>query len=434
MSLFSQVCRRWFTHGAAWLSAAAIISATLPLPANAGEQIGIAPVQVGAGPYYFDTAEQHDIRVDVLARGLKQAYRLAFLPNGDALVVERGTRLRLIRNITSAKPTLVAEPVAGPPNFSDNKQALPDDMFGLQDVAVHPQFAKNRLVYYTFNRPVSFDAAAKRLRATMVLARARLDGMKLIDAQELIVGEAALAFGGSRILFGKDNIVYVSVGGISLGDMQASQRTDNIYGKVLRVRDDGRIPADNPFVKTAGARAEVYSFGHRDPLGIAFEPRTGSLIVSEHGPLGGDEINRILPGRNYGWPTYTYGATYEGSPLPREPVGPDTEPPVMIWMPAIAPSGIAFYEGDKIPAWKNNLFIASARRGEIDRTGSLVRVVLDAKLQEVRQEQLLLDLHQRFKDVRQGPDGLLYVLTDEDDSVLMRISPVTRRPSSAVSP
>jgi glucose/arabinose dehydrogenase len=431
--LYQIVFRRSSIRGAAWLASVAAIGMVHSHSASSAESIGIEPVRVGAGPYHYDTAEQHDIRVDVLARGLEHAYSLAFLPNGDALVVERGTRLRLLRNVTDAKPMLVAEPVAGAPNFTDNKQVSPEDVLGLQDVALHPQFAKNRLVYYTFNRPVSFDAVAKRLRATTVLARARLDGMKLVDARDLIVGEAVQDSGGSRILFGKDNIVYVSVGAVSRGDIQTAQRTDNIYGKVLRVRDDGSIPEDNPFFKTAGARAEIYSLGHRDPLGIAIDPRTGNLIVSEHGPLGGDEINRILPGRNYGWPTYTYGTDYEGSPLPRVPVGPDTEPPAMIWMPAIAPSGIAFYDADKIPAWKNNLFVASARRGEIDRTGSLVRVVLDAKLQEVRQEQLLLNLHQRMKDVRQGPDGLLYVLTDEDDSVLIRISPVSHRSRGAQS-
>jgi len=147
-------------------------------------------------------------------------------------------------------------------------------------------------------------------------------------------------------------------------------------------------------------------------------------MASEHGPQGGDEINRILPGRNYGWPRYTYGTEYGGSPLPTAPVGPNTEPPIMIWIPAIAPSGIAFYGADKIPAWKNSLFVASARRGEVNSTGALIRVVLNDKLQETRQESLLDGLHQRFKDVRQGPDGLLYALTDEDDSVLMRISPV----------
>jgi len=422
-----------YIRGAVWLSLAAVISTVLPKPASGAEEIGLAPVPVGAGPYLFDTAEQHDIRVDILARGLAHAYSLAFLPNADALIVERGTRLRLIRNATTANPTLVDKPVTGIPDFTGNEHAGPDDVLGIQDVAVHPDFSKNHLVYYTFNRPVGFDAAAKRLRTTTVLARARLQGLQLVDSQDLVVGEVAHDVGGSRILFGKGNLVYVSVGAISSGDTNSAQRTDNIYGKVLRVRDDGSIPADNPFVEAQGARGEIYSLGHRDPLGITVDARSGSIIASEHGPQGGDEINRILPGRNYGWPKYTYGTEYEGSPLPTVPVGPQTEAPLMVWMPGIAPSGTTFYDADRIPAWKNNLFVASSRHGQIDGTGALIRVVFNDKLQEIREESLLESLHQRVRDVRQGPDGLLYVLTDEDNSVLMRISPVSRPRTGATS-
>jgi aldose sugar dehydrogenase len=426
VNFFRVVFQRPSIRGAVWLAFAAI-STVLPKPANGAGEIGITPVAVGAGPYYFDTAEQHDIRVDILIRGLAHAYSLVFLPNADALIVERGTRLRLIRNATTAKPMLVDTPVAGVPNFTDNEHAGPDDVLGIQDVALHSDFSKNQLIYYTFNRPVGFDAVAKRLRTTTVLARARLQGLQLVDSQDLVAGEVVRDVGGSRILFGKGNLVYVSVGAISSGDTRSAQRTDNIYGKVLRVRDDGSIPDDNPFVKVQGARGEIYSLGHRDPLGIAVDARSGSLIVSEHGPQGGDEINRILSGRNYGWPEYTYGTEYEGSPLLTVPVGTHTEPPLMIWAPAIAPSGTTFYDADKFPAWKNNLFVASSRRGQIDRTGALMRVVFNDKLQEVRQESLLASLHQRVRDVRQGPDGLLYVLTDEDNSVLMRISPVSRQ-------
>jgi glucose/arabinose dehydrogenase len=416
--------QRPFIHGAVWLSFAAIISAALPKPACGAEEVGIAPVGVGAGPYYFDTAEQHGIRVDILARGLAHAYSLAFLPNADALIVERGTRLRLIRNATTEKPVLVDTPVAGVPNFTGHEHASPDDVLGIQDVAIHPDFSKNHFVYYTLNRPVDFDPVAKRLRATTVLARARLQGSQLLDSQDLMVGEVVQGTGGSRILFGKGNFVYVAVGALSSGDTKSAQYTYNVYGKILRIRDDGSIPDDNPFVKVKGARGEIYSLGHRDPLGITVDPRSGSLIVSEHGPQGGDEINRILSGRNYGWPDYTYGTEYEGSALLAVPIGAHTEPPLMIWAPAIAPSGATFYDADKIPTWKNNLFVPSSRRGQIDRTGSLIRVVFNDKLQEVRQESLLGSLHQRIRDVRQGPDGLLYVLTDEDNSVLMRISPV----------
>jgi glucose/arabinose dehydrogenase len=411
-----------------WLSLAAITNAGLAQPADGAEEVGIAPVQVGAGPYCFDTAEQHGIRVDILARGLAHAYSLAFLPNAAALLVERGTRLRLIRNATTAKPMLVDMPVAGIPTVTGNEHADPDDVLGIQDVAIHPDFSKNHLIYYTFNRPVGFDPVARRLNTATVLVRARLQGSQLVDSRDLLVGDVVRNVGGSRIMFGEGNLVYVSVGAVSSGDDNSSQRTDNIYGKVLRIKDDGSIPDDNPFVEVRGARGEIYSLGHRDPLGIAVDPRSGSILASEHGPQGGDEINRILSGRNYGWPEYTYGTEYVGSPLPTAPVGPNTEPPIMVWIPSIAPSGITVYHADRFPAWKNNLFVASARRGEIDRTGALLRVVFNDKLQEIRQESLLDSLHQRLRDVRQGPDGLLYVLTDEDNSVLMRISPVSRQP------
>ena len=410
------------------LALAALINTVLPQSASGAEEIGIAPVNLGAGPYCFDTAEQHDIRVDILAHGLTHAYSLAFLPNADALIVERGTRLRLIRNATTAKPLLVDTPIAGIPDFTGHENAGPEDVLGIQDVALHPDFAKNHLVYYTLNRPVRFDPATKRLRTITVLLQARLQGMQLVDSRDLLVGEPVQDVGGSRIVFGKGNLVYVTVGAESHGDINSAQRTDNIYGKVLRIRDDGSIPDDNPFLKVRGARGEIYSLGHRDPLGITVDARSGSIIASEHGPQGGDKINRILPGRNYGWPEFTYGTEYAGSPLPTVPVGSHTEPPIMVWMPSIAPSGIAFYDADRIPAWKNNLFVASARRGEIDRTGALIRVVFNDKLQEIRQESLLESLHQRLRDVRQGPDGLLYVLTDEDNSVLMRLSPAPHQP------
>jgi len=410
---------------AARLPLAVLLAAVLAASAGGAEpkQVGLVPVPVGSGPYHYNSAEQHDIRVDILVRELAHGYSFAFLPNGDALIVERGVRLRLLRNATGANPTLVAMPVAGTPDFSGSEYLHPDDLLGIQDVALHPDFAKNQLIYYTYNRPVGYDAGAKRLTVAMVLAQARLKDLRLTDTEDLLVGEAAVGVGGSRILFGKGNDIFLSVGGLSIGDIESSQRTDNIYGKILRIRSDGTIPRDNPFATVQGARTEIYSFGHRDPLGLAFDAASGNVIASEHGPQGGDEVNRILPGRNYGWPNYSYGVEYGGSPLPTTPVGPGTEPPLMVWMPAIAPSGIAFYTGDRIPGWKGNLFIASARRGEINGTGALVRVVFNDKLQELRQESLLEDLHQRFKDVRQGPDGLLYALTDESDSVLLRISP-----------
>jgi len=192
---------------------------------------------------------------------------------------------------------------------------------------------------------------------------------------------------------------------------------------VLRLRDDGKIPADNPFVGHAGARGEIFSYGHRDHLGLTVQPGTGLVLNAEHGPNGGDEVNLIQAGKNYGWPKVSFGRNYDGTPISASPVAEGVEAPVIVWIPSIAPSGLTFYTGDRFPAWKGNLFVGSSRRGEVPRTGGLERVVINDNLGDVRRETLLTDLHQRIRDVRQGPDGLLYVITDEDDGVVMRIEP-----------
>jgi glucose/arabinose dehydrogenase len=206
---------------------------------------------------------------------------------------------------------------------------------------------------------------------------------------------------------------------------EKAQSTDTVYGKVLRLTEDGKVPPDNPFVKKAGARPEVFSMGHRDQLGLTVHEATGTVLAAEHGPNGGDEINVILPGHNYGWPKFSFGRTYEGPRISETPLGPGIDQPLELWVPSIAPTGLTFYTGDKIPAWKGNLFVGSARRGEVPRTGGLERVVVNDKLEELRRESLLGELHQRIRDVRQGPDGLLYVITDEDDGALLRIEPAS---------
>jgi glucose/arabinose dehydrogenase len=207
---------------------------------------------------------------------------------------------------------------------------------------------------------------------------------------------------------------------------QQAQDPASVYGKVLRLRDDGTIPPDNPFAGRSGARGEVYSMGHRDQLGLTVHPATGRVLSVEHGPNGGDEVNLILPGKNYGWPRVSFGRDYQGPRISESPVAADVEQPLLLWIPSIAPTGMTFYTGDAIPAWKGNLFVGSARRGEIPRTGSLERVVINDKLEELRRESLLGELHQRIRDVRQGPDGLLYVITDEDAGALIRIEPAPR--------
>lgn len=392
------------------------ISSAIVIAQQGQPQIGIAPVVIGSEPYTFDTAEQHKIRVVVVARGLAHPFSLAFLPNGDALVTERGARLRLVRNATGRGegPLLVAEPIGGLPETPAFRGS------GVHEVVLHPAFATNGLVYFTYNKAGEPGPKPPQRYTAVTLARGRFDGRSLTNIQELFVGEWSLAGSGSRVVFGPAGFLYMTTGA-PFGDQ--AQKLDSVYGKVLRLRDDGGVPSDNPFAKRAGARPEIFSYGHRDQLGLAIHAATGTVLTAEHGPNGGDEINVILPGRNYGWPTFTFGRDYQGPRLSATPFADGIEQPLVVWLPSIAPTGLTFYTGDRFPAWKGNLFVGSARRGEVPRTGGLERVVLNDKLEELRRETLLTELHQRIRDVRQGPDGLLYVLTDEDDGALLRIEP-----------
>jgi glucose/arabinose dehydrogenase len=381
-------------------------------------EVGIAPVTLTQKSYTFDTAEQHKIRVVVVARGLNHPFAVAPLPSGDALVSERGGPLRIVHGVGGASPTLDLAPVSGVPALQPAYRNG-----GLHDVVLHPQFAKNHLVYFTFNKPGNPPPAdAKppvRHESKVTLLRAEFDGHALTHVQELFVGDSG-STSGSRIAFGPDLSVYMTTGG-PFGD--DAQHLNSIYGKVLRFTEDGKIPKDNPFVGRADARPEVFSYGHRDHLGLTVQPGTGVVLNAEHGPNGGDEVNVILPGRNYGWPKVSFGRNYDGTRISESPVAEGIEQPTIIWLPSIAPSGLTFYSGDRFPAWKGNLFVGSSRRGEVPRTGGLERVVLNDKLGEVRRETLLTELHQRIRDVRQGPDGLIYAVTDEDDGALLRIEP-----------
>jgi glucose/arabinose dehydrogenase len=231
--------------------------------------------------------------------------------------------------------------------------------------------------------------------------------------------------GGSAIAFGPDGMLYMTVGGAinSLTTGKRAQDPSDHCGKLLRLRDDGSVPADNPFVGRAGYRPEIYSMGHRNQLGLAFHPQTGLLWASENAPQGGDEVNVILPGRNYGWPLVSYGQEYQGPRVTEKPWAEGMEQPEIVWIPSIAPSGMTFYGGDRFPSWKSNLFVASLQRGRILNSGHLERVVFNEGGQELRRESLLTDLKQRIRDVREGPDGLLYVLTEADEAALLRIEP-----------
>ena len=395
-------------------SCVAVVTASLV--AQQQPQIGIAPVTLTPGPYTFDTAEQHKIRVVVVTSGLTHPFSLAFLPDGDALVTERGGKLRLVRGATGSAAKLEPEAVGGVPEQPAFRTG------GLQEIALHPQFASNRFVYFTYNKagaPVTGGQPNAR-QSAVTLARGRLDGRSLTGVQDLFVGGLQNGASGSRLAFSRDGLLYMTTG--APFDQQAQDPT-SVYGKVLRLRDDGTAPPDNPFSGKSGVRPEVYSMGHRDQLGLAIHGPTGQVLAAEHGPNGGDEINLILPGRNYGWPRVSFGRDYQGPRISESPVAAGIEQPIILWIPSIAPTGMTFYTGDAIPAWKGNLFVGSARRGEIPRTGGLERVVLNDKLEELRRESLLTDLHQRIRDVRQGPDGRLYVITDEDNGALLRIEP-----------
>ena len=355
----------------------------------------------------------------VVARGLSHPFSLAFLPNGDALVTERGKGLRLVRGATGAQPALVAEAVSGVPQGPAFRTG------GLHEVAIHPQFSTNRFVYFTYNKAGAAGATPQQRQSAITLARGRLDGGALTGIQELFTGDWQAGASGSRLAFGPDGMLYITTG--APFDEQA-QQTNTVYGKVLRLRDDGTVPPDNPFIGKPGSRPEIFSMGHRDQLGLTIHPATGTVLSAEHGPNGGDEVNVIRPGRNYGWPKHTFGRAYEGGRLGDGPLAAGIEEPLLLWIPSIAPTGLTFYTGDRFPAWKGNLFVGSARRGEVPRTGGLERVVLNEKLEELRRETLLTDLHQRIRDVRQGPDGLLYAITDEDDGALLRIEPAPVAP------
>ncbi|HEY8519385.1 MAG TPA: PQQ-dependent sugar dehydrogenase [Gammaproteobacteria bacterium] len=357
-------------------------------------------------PQVFETAE-HRIRVTAVATGLANPWSIAFLPNGDVLVTERPGRLRVVRD-----GVLDPEPVQGVPEVHRTV------LGGLLDVALHPQFESNRLVYLTHSK------ARADGKSTTALVRGRFDGRALHDVEELFVANnwstSVTNFGG-RMAFDRDGFLFLTIG--ERQEQDRAQDGNDHGGKVLRLRDDGSVPEDNPFVGKPGFAPEVYSLGHRSPQGLALHPVTGAIWENEHGPLGGDEINVILPGRNYGWPLVTYGRDYDGSPVSELTSRPDLEPPLMYWVPSIAISGLSFYTGDRFPAWRGNAFVGAMMEGRTRATGHIQRITFTENGQPLQREPILFELRQRIRDVRPGPDGLLYVLTDENPGALLRIEP-----------
>jgi glucose/arabinose dehydrogenase len=369
--------------------------------------IGLADQPLADGPFTYHTAEQMDVRVSIVTRGLEYPYSIAFLPTGEMLVTERAGRLRIVRN-----GVLDPKPVAGgPASRWSGKSGAIGASHGYMSVVVHPRFNENHWIYFAYNKPLEDKST------TICVARAVFKNGAMSDVRDIFVGNDL--HGAVTLTITPDNILWIATAGGKAQDLKSQG------GKVLRLKDDGTVPQDNPFVGKADALPEIYSLGHRSSLGLAENPTTHEVWLSEMGPNGGDEINVLKPGRNYGWPLVSLGRTYPGpwQAKANEPTHQGYEPPVVYWMPAISVSGITFYTGDKMPKWKGNLFVGGVRLGEVPGTGRLDRVLLNEKMEELRRESLLVDLHQRIRDVKQGPDGLLYVATDEVQGAILRIEP-----------
>jgi len=358
------------------------------------------------------------IRVVTVATGLNHPWSLAFLPDGRLLVTERNGRLRLIRD-NALDPAIVWTSPTPPGQTGD----------GLHAVAVHPNFAQNAFVY------VSYPKNGPRGN-TLAVGRGRLTGSTLTEFTEIFVADAWESSGNlaGHMLFGPDSTLYVMVGdrdrlcctGTEDNSLRMkAQALDNHVGKTLRLRDDGGVPPDNPFVGKAGAKPEIFTYGHRNGYGLAFHPETGELWQAEIGPLGGDEVNILIAGHNYGWPLVSTGRNYTGTLVSDQPWSrPGMDNPRIHWVPSISPSSIMFYTGDKFPQWKNSLFVGALT------TRQLQRISFNQPSQAERREPLLLPLNIRVRDVQQSPDGYIYVATeqgsrgDTSDGTVLRIEPV----------
>jgi glucose/arabinose dehydrogenase len=363
---------------------------------------GIKIPPLPEAPVRYETAEGQNIRVSVLDRGFTNGWSMAFVSDDTILVAERGGQIKAVRN-----GVVDPQPVTGAP------AARGQGLSGM-DLALHPNFERNHAVYISYTKPLD------EKRTTLAVARAVWDGKGLREATDIFVGEGG---GGGPIVFGGDGMLYVASGGGGGGGVpNATQLLNNIGGKILRLTDTGSVPKDNPFVGRADARPEIFTMGHRNTLRMAMHPATGAIWQVENGPNGGDEANILVPGANYGWPIVSLGRTYAGpwqGPFSKEGFRDAT----VLWIPSIAVSSIAFYTGDRLPKWKGDVFVGGMRYGEIPGTGQLHRILINKNLEELRREPLLVDLRRRIRDVKQGRDGLLYVLTDGEEGAILKIEP-----------
>jgi glucose/arabinose dehydrogenase len=339
------------------------------------------------------------INVVTVAEGLEHPWGLAFLPDGRMLVTERPGRIRIVD-----RDGHLSEPVAGVPKVYARGEG------GLLDVTLDPDFASNNLIYFAFAEAGEGGAATSVARAKLV--GDRLEDLTIIFRQRPKVPGSAHF--GARLLFLKDGTLLVTLGERNARDLIADLKSD--MGKLVRINPDGSIPKDNPFVGRSDVAPEIYSLGHRNVQGAAINPATGELWTGEHGAKGGDEINIPKPGKNYGWDVIAYGREYSGAKIGEGTAKPGLEQPIYYWDPSIAPSGMNFYTGDKFPAWRGNLFVAALKYR------MLVRLEVDGQ-RVVSEERLLEGMGKRLRDVVQGPDGYLYLLTDEDDGQILRLEP-----------
>ena len=387
---------RWLGSAAGW--AALLVTACSPSAASTpdGQTPGPGPGPVAGGP------EQVAHQVVTVVDDLSNPWAVAWLPGGDMLVTERPGRLRIVRD-----GTLLRDPVEGVPAVRARGQG------GLLDVALHPAFESNRLLY------LSFAANHEDGGSSTAVVRGRFENDALTGVEEVWVAQSrGRDHFGSRLAFDADNYLYITAGdrqvsprgGLSELSAHPAQDLSTHHGVVVRLHDDGRIPADNPFVGQEGVLQDIYSYGHRNAQGMAFHPETGDLWLNEHGPQGGDEVNLILPGRNYGWPVVGYGVNYgSGSRIHVGSHRDGMEPPVHYWVPSIATSGLLIYTGDRFPGWRGSMFVGGLAGQQ------LARLTLDG--QTVVSEETLVQRRGRIRDVRQGPDGLIYLVFDRPGMV-----------------
>lgn len=359
------------------------------------------------GPFDYQTGEGQQIRVSVLAR-LPWPYALTFLPDGDLLIAQRTGEIKRMPKGSTQLLEVPGGPVAIGPAAGPSVHAY-------MGIAVHPRFAENGWLYIVYTKPLAED------RRTTAVARVRYADGALHDLKDIWVGEN-ISGGPASLTITPDAKIWIGTSG---GFGETAQDPTTLAGKVLRLNDDGSIPQDNPFVGKPGHRGEIYSMGHRTALGLTTHPLTAQVFLAEMGPNGGDEVNLIRPGANYGWPVVSLGRAYPGPwhAKVNEPTHSGFELPLLYWTPSISVTGLSFYQGDALPRWKGDLFVAGVRYGEIPGTGRVDRVVLNEKLEELRRESLLTDLHQRIRDVKPGPDGFLYLATDMEQGALLRIEP-----------